>query len=34
VTDPAAMLTSSDVLAGGVVVLRRGRRTVGAVIFG
>ena len=34
VTDPTAMLTSSDVLAGGVVVLRRGRRTVGAVIFG
>ena len=33
VTDPAASLQTSDVLAGGVVVLRRGRRTVGAVIL-
>ncbi len=31
VTDPAARLTAPDVLAGGLVVLRRGRRTVGAV---
>lgn len=31
VTDPGARLSADDVLAGGVVVLRRGRRTVGAV---
>ena len=31
VTDPAARLDAADVLAGGLVVLRRGRRTVGAV---
>ncbi len=31
VSDPAALLTADDVLPGGLVVLRRGRRTVGAV---
>lgn len=31
VTDPAARLAPGDVLAGDVIVLRRGRRTVGAV---
>ncbi len=34
VTDPAARLEAADVLAGGLVVLRRGRRTVGAVRLG
>ena len=34
VTDPGALLTTDDVLPGGVVVLRRGRRTVGAVTIG
>lgn len=34
VSDPAAVLTSSDVLPGGLVVLRRGRRTVGAIRVG
>ncbi len=31
VTDPDALLTPADVLAGGVVILRRGKRTVGAL---
>ena len=34
VTDPAARLQSADVLPGNLVVLRRGRRTVGAVKLG
>lgn len=34
VTDPAARLDASDVLADGLVVVRRGRRTVGAVRVG
>jgi len=33
VTDAGAQLSEHDVLAGGVVVLRRGRRTVGALKF-
>jgi len=34
VTDPTARLDAADVLPGGLVVLRRGRRTVGAIKLG
>ncbi|MFT3861418.1 tyrosine--tRNA ligase [Micropruina sp.] len=34
ITDPTARLSAAEMLPGGVVLLRRGRRTVGALQFG
>jgi tyrosyl-tRNA synthetase len=34
VTDPESVLTEADLLAGGVALLRRGRRSLAAVVVG